>query len=104
MKAVHAIARLGSEWNGISSGEALMPTLMSRAYMLTFFVSSVPEFKDAAYRRASLCLEYFASLENIKVSIGCAARASDAEVKDVEASLYHAARVHRNHPAVEIYC
>jgi hypothetical protein len=47
-------------------------------------------------------LEYFASLQNINVKIYID-DASDAEVevKEVEASLQRAARVHPNHPLVE---
>jgi len=76
---------------------------MPRIHKLLFNVFSVREFKDENHEDG-LCLEYFASLQNIKVNIYID-YASDAEVEveveEVEASLQRAARVHPNHPIVE---
>ncbi|XP_039808022.1 disease resistance protein PIK6-NP-like isoform X3 [Panicum virgatum] len=101
MRRVHATVLLGSEWNGVSSGKGLAAALMPRVHKLSFKVFSVREFKDENHGDG-LCLEYFASLQNINVKIYID-DASDAEVevKEVEASLQRAARVHPNHPLVE---
>jgi len=59
--------------------KGLAAALMPRVHKLLFNVFSVREFKDENHEDG-LCLEYFASLQNIKVNIYID-YASDAEVE-----------------------
>jgi hypothetical protein len=50
----------------------------------------------------SLALEYFASLQNVRVGIKCDNDSSAAEVEQVEAVLRRAADVHPNRPTLKV--
>ncbi|CAO2153097.1 unnamed protein product [Urochloa humidicola] len=103
MRWVNASVLLGSEWKGVCSGRGLiLPTLMQRVQKLEFPEFSVRKFRDENPGCCdSLCLEYFASLQNIKLNISCC-QASAAEVEKAEATFRHAASVHPNHPTLDI--
>ena len=89
---------LGSEKR--KDGVNIVPTLLPSAHELSFHVS-VREFKDVNDDDCgSLVLEYFASLQDVRVDIDCRG-ASAAEVEQVEAALRHAAHVHPNRPTLE---
>ena len=90
---------MGSEKR--KDGVNIVPTLLPSAHELSFHVS-VREFKDVNDDDCgSLVLEYFASLQDVRVSIDCHG-ASAAEVEEREAALRHAVDVHPNHPTPEV--
>ncbi|CAM0149568.1 unnamed protein product [Urochloa decumbens] len=99
MKWVNASVLLDSEWEGVCSrGKGLVPTLMPRTQKLWFTVVSVQEFKDENHGCCdSLCLEYFASLQNIRLRIYNSS-GSDAEEEEVKAALQRGADLHPNRP------
>ena len=91
MYYVRASILLGSEKR--KDGVEVAPTLLPSVHKLQFTVC-VREGKDGNDEDCvSLGLEYFASLQDVRVDIHCSG-ASAADVEELEAALRHAADVH----------
>ncbi|CAN6373764.1 unnamed protein product [Urochloa humidicola] len=88
----------GSMLLGSGRNKDVAPTLLPSAQKLHRFSMSVQDFKDG---NGSLGLEYFASLQNVSVTIPCEG-ASAADVEQLEAALQHAADVHPNRPTLYV--
>ncbi|CAO2150468.1 unnamed protein product [Urochloa humidicola] len=85
----------GSMLLGSGRNKDVAPTLLPSVQKLRFWMT-VQDFKDG---NGSLGLEYFASLQNVSVTIPCEG-ASAADVEQLEAALQHAADVHPNRPTL----
>ena len=82
-------------------GVNIVPTLLPSAQELQFRVW-MREVKDGNDDDCgSLGLEYFASLQDVRVTIDCRG-ASVAEVEEREAALRRVVDVHPNHPTLEV--
>jgi len=91
---------LGSEKTKVGVGIA--PTLLLPSVHKLSFQVCMREFKDGNDDDCgSLGLEYFASLQDVRVVIHCSG-ASAADVEELEAALRHAADVHPNRPTLEV--
>ena len=99
MYYVRASILLGSEKR--KDGVEVAPTLLPSVHKLQFTVC-VREVKDGNDEDCvSLGLEYFASLQDVRVTIDCRG-ASVAEVEEREAALRRVVDVHPNHPTLEV--
>ncbi|CAN6382161.1 unnamed protein product [Urochloa humidicola] len=88
----------GSMLLGSGRNKDVAPTLLPSLQELTFWIDAHDFNKDGD---GSLSLEYFASLQQCKVTIGRSG-ATAVEVEQVEAALRRAADVHPNRPTLEV--
>lgn len=96
MVSVDASMLLGSQGKDGKTGVA--PTLMFPCLQQLRARVGAKEFNLDC---GSLVLQYFASLQNVKVNIICTG-ASAAKVGAVEAAVQRAADVHPNHPTLVV--
>jgi disease resistance protein RPM1 len=107
MHNVTAFMQYGSEREDTTICKAaagLTPTLMPSAQDLWFEIYVQEFIEDGNHDSdcVSLALEYFASLQNVEVSIHGNGASSAAEVEQVEAALHRAADAHPNRPRLEL--
>jgi disease resistance protein RPM1 len=106
MHTVTASMQYGSEREDttICKAAGLTPTLIPSAHELWFTVYAQEFIKDGNHDNdcVSLTLDYFASLQNVHVSVNYDDDSSAAEVEQVEAALRRAADAHPNRPILKL--